>query len=179
MLTVRPTKFAEAKLFAPDVFEDDRGYFKETYSRNKYKALGLEDEFVQDNISRSHRNVVRGMHYDLRVAKLVQCLRGAIFDAIVDAREGSATYLQWEGYELTEGNHLQLYVPKGFAHGFLALTDDVIVSYKQSEHFDAVHERGLAWDDPAIGIAWPLDGEPIVSGKDRSWPHIGRAQPPR
>jgi len=179
MLKLRATKFADAKLFEPDIFPDERGYFKETYSRNKYAALGLEDVFVQDNISRSHRNVLRGMHYDMRVAKLVQCLVGKIFDVIVDAREDSATFLQWEGYELTEHNHLQIYVPRGFAHGFLALSDEVIVSYKQSEHFDPNHERGLAWDDPAIGIAWPLDGEPIISGKDRTWPHVERARPAR
>lgn len=179
MLKIRATKFADAKLFEPDVFADERGYFKETYSSNKYAALGLDDVFLQDNVSRSHRNVLRGMHYDMRVAKLVQCLAGKIFDVIIDAREGSSTYLQWEGYELTADNHLQLYVPKGFAHGFLALSDEVIVSYKQSEHFDPSHERGLAWDDPAIGIAWPLTGKPIVSGKDRAWPHVERGKPVR
>jgi len=179
MLKIRETKFADAKLFEPDVFKDERGYFKETFSVDKYKSLGLEDVFVQDNVSRSHRNVLRGMHYDLRLSKMVQCLSGKIFDVIVDAREESPTYLQWEGYELTGENHLQLYVPKGFAHGFLALSDEAIVSYKQSEHFDPKHERGLAWDDPAIAIAWPLDGEPILSGKDRLWTHVGGARPVR
>jgi dTDP-4-dehydrorhamnose 3,5-epimerase len=99
-------------------------------------------------------------------------LVGKIFDVIVDARKDSPTYLRWEGFELSEENHRQLYVPKGFAHGFIALADEVVVSYKQSEHYDPQHEGGLAWDDPAIGIVWPLSGEPIVSGKDRAWPRV-------
>lgn len=176
MLKIHPTKFADAKLVEPEVFHDERGFFKETYSFNKYVALGLDDVFVQDNISRSQRNVIRGMHYDVRVSKLVQCLVGKIFDVIVDARDTSPTYLQWEGYELTEDNHRQIYVPRGFAHGFLALSDEVVVSYKQSEHFDPAHECGLAWDDPAIGIVWPLEGTPIVSGKDRAWPRVEGAR---
>lgn len=175
MLRVLATKFKDAKLLEPDVFDDERGYFKETYSHDKYVAAGLTDTFVQDNVSRSHRNVVRGMHYDLRLSKLVQCLAGKIFDVIVDAREDSPTYLQWEGFELTADNHRQIYVPRGFAHGFLALSEGAIVSYKQSAHFDPRHERGLAWDDPAIGIGWPLAGPPILSEKDRAWPHVARA----
>ena len=172
MLTSVATRFAEARLFVPDVFTDERGYFKETYSRRKYEACGLRDVFVQDNVSRSQRNVLRGMHYDLRLAKLVQCIEGTIFDVIADAREGSPTYLQWESFELSEENRRQLYVPAGFAHGFLTLSDEALVSYKQTEHYDPAHERGLAWDDPALGIVWPLDGTPIVSGKDRTWPHL-------
>jgi len=175
MLRVYDTRFGEAKLLEPDVFADERGYFKETFSRDKYLAVGLTDTFVQDNVSRSQRDVLRGMHYDMRLSKLVQCLAGKIFDVIVDAREDSPSYLQWEGFELTEDNHRQIYVPRGFAHGFLALSDRVIVSYKQSEHFDAKHERGLAWDDPAIAIDWPLDGQPILSSKDRAWPRVVRA----
>ena len=175
MLRVLDTRFPEAKLLEPDVFGDERGFFKETYSRRKYADAGFTEAFVQDNVSRSARNVLRGMHYDMRVSKLVQCLAGAMYDVIVDAREGSPTYLEWEGFELTQDNHRQIYVPRGFAHGFLALTDLVIASYKQSEHFDPTHERGLAWDDPAIGIAWPLSAPPVLSEKDRAWPHIVRA----
>lgn len=175
MLRVIDTRFPEAKLLEPDVFGDERGFFKETYSLNKYETAGLADTFVQDNVSRSSRHVLRGMHYDMRVSKLVQCLVGALYDVIVDAREDSPTYLEWEGFELTEDNHRQIYVPRGFAHGFLALTDAVIASYKQSEHFDPKHERGLAWDDPAIGIVWPLTAPPILSAKDQVWPHVVRA----
>ena len=174
MMRVQPTRFAEARLFEPDVFSDERGYFKETYSRRKFAAAGMGDTFVQDNVSRSHRNVIRGMHYDLRLAKLVQCLFGKIYDVIVDARPESATYLAWESYELSDANHRQLYVPAGFAHGFLVLSDEAIVAYKQTEHYDPAHEGGLAWNDPAIAIAWPLAGEPTLSPKDREWAHVGK-----
>lgn len=173
MIRTYNTRFAGARVFEPDVFQDERGYFKEIYSREKYGALGLHDTFVQDNISRSGRNVIRGMHYDARVAKLVQALMGAIYDVIVDMREGSPTYRQWESFELSETNHRQLYVPAGFAHGFLSLADEVIVSYKQSAAYDPAHERGVAWDDPGLGIVWPLTGEPIVSAKDCRWPRLG------
>src|SRR5208282_5962605 len=122
MLRVYDTNFTEAKLVEPEAFVDERGYFKETYSRDNYVAAGLSDTFVQDNVSRSRRGVLRGLHYDMRLSKLVQCLLGEIFDVIVDAREGSPTYLRWEGFELTEDNHRQIYVPRGFAHGFLALS---------------------------------------------------------
>ena len=119
------------------MYEDNRGWFKETWSDPKYAALGLDIRFPQDSCSRSARNVIRGLHYDLRMAKLVQCLRGSIFDVIVDLRRESPTYLQWESFELTDGNHKQLFVPAGFAHGFMALDDDVIVHYKNSVPYDA------------------------------------------
>lgn len=166
MIEVRATDFAEAKIFIPDVFVDARGYFKETFSTDKYAALGLHDTWLQDSVSRSTRNVIRGMHYDPRMAKLVQVLRGRIFDVIVDVRAGSPTYKRWQGFELTEDNHHQLYVPCGFAHGFLALADDVIVHYKMSALYDPKSEGVLSWRDPKVAIAWPLDGDPILSAKD-------------
>ena len=172
MITVRDTKFREAKLYLPDVFEDDRGFFKETYSREKYAAVGMTDEWVQDSTSSSTKNVVRGMHYDQRMAKLVQCLRGRIFDVIVDARKDSPTYKQWQGFYLSEHNHWQLYVPRGFAHGFLALSDEVVVHYKQSAHFDPIQEHAISWNDPQIGVEWPLAGEPRVSLKDQAVPPL-------
>jgi dTDP-4-dehydrorhamnose 3,5-epimerase len=168
MLQVRPTNFAEAKLFIPDVYEDERGYFKETFSTNKYAALGLADVWVQDSVSRSKRDVIRGMHYDMRMAKLVQVLFGRIFDVIVDVREGSPTYKRWQGFELTADNHHQLYVPRGFAHGFLAQADEVIVHYKMTALYDPATEHVLSWRDPAAAIAWPLAGSPILSAKDAS-----------
>mgnify|MGYP001319182786 CR=1 FL=1 len=166
MLQIRDTTFPDAKIYVPDVFGDARGFFKETYSRDKYAALGMRDEWLQDSVSRSRRNVIRGMHYDMRMAKLVQVLVGRIYDVIVDVREGSPTYKRWEGFELSAANHLQLYVPPGFAHGFLALDDDNVVQYKMSALFDPAHERNLSWQDPSVGIAWPLRGEPILSAKD-------------
>jgi dTDP-4-dehydrorhamnose 3,5-epimerase len=167
MLQTLPTKFADAFVILPDVFGDERGYFKETYSQSKYDALGIHGPFVQDNVSRSRRGVLRGMHYDLRMVKLVQCLEGAIFDAIVDMREGSRTFKQWDAVELTGENHRQLYVPAGFAHGFLVRSDYAIVQYKQTALYDREMERTLSWADPQVGIEWPLDGqEPVLSAKD-------------
>ena len=170
MIQVRDTNFTEAKIYVPDVFDDDRGYFKETYSRDKYAALGMRDEWVQDSVSRSSRNVIRGMHYDMRMAKLVQALVGRIYDVIVDMRLESPTYKRWQGFDLTADNHLQLYVPKGFAHGFIALADDNVVLYKMTAHFDPAHERILSWKDPSVGIRWPLVGEPQLSKKDAEAP---------
>jgi dTDP-4-dehydrorhamnose 3,5-epimerase len=167
MLETRATKFSEALVIAPDVFADERGYFKETYSQGKYEALGVSPLFVQDNVSYSRKGVLRGMHYDFRMAKLVQCLEGVIYDAIVDMREESPTYKQWDALELSSDNHLQLYVPPGFAHGFYVLSDYAIVLYKQTALYDPQHERAVSWRDPGIGIEWPLEGQqPVISPKD-------------
>jgi dTDP-4-dehydrorhamnose 3,5-epimerase len=163
-------ELAEARLFVPDVFNDDRGYFKETYSRRRYKELGLDDEFVQDSISLSFRNVVRGLHGDREMSKLVQVLKGRAWDVIVDARRDSSTFGKWHGFELSEDNHVQLYVPKGFLHGFLALTDGVLFSYKQSAHYEPAREFAARWDDPTLAIAWPLTGTAHLSAKDQRNP---------
>lgn len=167
MLTVRPTKFADAKIIVPDVFYDARGFFKETFSTSKYEAVGVRETWVQDSVSRSVKHVLRGLHYDLRMAKLVEVLEGAAFDAIVDVRDGSPTFKQWQSFELTGDNHQQLYVPRGFAHGFLALSDTVIFHYKMSALYDPAHERTLKWNDPSVGVDWPLTGQPILSERDR------------
>jgi dTDP-4-dehydrorhamnose 3,5-epimerase len=171
-IEVLETDFPEAKIFIPEVFRDGRGFFKETYSAEKYRALGLDDHFVQDSISVSRKNVLRGLHYDPRMSKLVQVLRGKLFDVIVDLRDGSATYLRWQSFELSEDNHRQLYIPAGFGHGILALTDNLILSYKHGALYDPAAESTIRWDDPAIGIVWPLDGEPILSAKDAAAPTI-------
>jgi dTDP-4-dehydrorhamnose 3,5-epimerase len=169
-IQVVATKFADAKVFVPEVFSDARGFFKETYSTSKYRALGLSDDFVQDSVSFSSKNVLRGLHYDRRMSKLVQVLRGRIFDAIADLREDSPTYLQWQGFDLSEYDHRQLYVPAGFAHGFLALTDDVVFSYKHGALYDPACEAAVRWDDPRLAIEWPLDGPPLLSEKDARAP---------
>jgi len=166
------TDFPDAKIFVPEVFADERGFFKETYSTTKYHALGLNDDFVQDSVSFSKKNVLRGLHYDRRMSKLVQVLRGRIYDVIVDLREGSPTHLRWQGFHLSDDEHRQLYVPPGFAHGFLALTADVVFAYKHGALYDAAYEGCVRWDDPTLAIAWPLDGEPIVSAKDRAAPTL-------
>lgn len=168
MITVTPTKFADANLFLPDVFGDDRGYFKEVWSQPKYAALGMRVlTWEQDSVSRSSRHVLRGMHYDFRMAKLVQCLHGRIYDVIVDLRRESPTYLEWEGFELSADNHRQLFVPAGFGHGFLAQADGAIVHYKNSVPFDPASEGAVSWRNPRIGIVWPLaGGQPRLSAKD-------------
>lgn len=163
----RPTKFPEVIVVVPSVFSDERGYFKETFSQARYAKLGISDRFVQDNLSVSRKGVLRGMHYDLRMAKLVQCLEGAIYDVVVDMRDGSATYKQWDAVELTAENHKQLFVPAGFAHGFLVLSERAIVSYKQTALYDPSQERAISWRDPQAAIDWPLEGtQPVLSAKD-------------
>ncbi len=167
MLRLIATRFSEVKIIVPDVFEDNRGYFKEVFSRSKYAEIGIEDEFVQDNVSLSRKNVLRGMHYDQRMTKLVQALQGAIYDVVVDLREGSPAYKRWFGCRLTAENRQQLYVPAGFAHGFLTLSDEALVMYKQSATYAAEHERTIGWNDPSVGIEWPLHGAlPVLSAKD-------------
>jgi dTDP-4-dehydrorhamnose 3,5-epimerase len=160
------TIFDTAKIYVPDVFEDDRGFFKETYSTAKYHDAGLTDTFVQDSVSFSTRNVIRGLHFDYKMSKFVQVLRGKIWDVIVDIRPGSATRLKWQGFILSEHNHRQLYIPPGFAHGFIALSDDVVFSYKHGSLYDPATEGTVRWNDPTLAIAWPLVGEPRLSPKD-------------
>jgi len=169
-IQVFDTIFDDAKLFVPDVFEDDRGFFKETWSAPKYAAVGLGVTWAQDSVSWSSRGVIRGVHYDFRMAKLVQCLHGRIWDAIVDLRRESPTYLRWQGFVLTASNHRQVYVPAGFGHGFLALEDDVVVHYKNSVPYDPAQEGAVSWRNPRIGIMWPVRGEPHLSPKDAAVP---------
>src|SRR5579872_3839512 len=158
-LQVLETTLQDARLFVPDVFGDERGYFKETYSTQKYHALGLDDLWVQDNVSRSSRNVIRGLHGDNRMAKLVQVLNGRVWDVIADLRPESRTYRKWEGFELSADNHRQLYIPAGFVHGFIAQSDDVVFCYKISALYDPKEEFAVNWRDPTLAIVWPLVGE--------------------
>jgi dTDP-4-dehydrorhamnose 3,5-epimerase len=174
MIATEPTIFDEARIFVPAVFSDERGYFKETYSSGRYALAGLDETFVQDNVSYSLRHVLRGMHYDFRMAKLVQALRGEVFDVIVDMREDSATYRQWQGFTLSADNHAQLYVPRGFAHGFLVLSDDALVMYKQTAPYDPAHELAISWRDSSVGVEWPISGEPLLSPKDAALPSGGQ-----
>lgn len=176
MIQVHETSLQGARLFVPDVFEDHRGTFQELYSQRKYEALGLTDEFVQESFSTSARGVLRGLHGDPQMAKLVQCVRGRIWDCIVDLRDTSPTRGKWFGAYLTEANRKQLYVPRGFAHGFLAITD-AIVTYKQSSHYDPTTEFCVRWSDPSIGIKWPGNPKfPILSEKDATAPFLGAAK---
>jgi dTDP-4-dehydrorhamnose 3,5-epimerase len=150
-------------LIAPNVIGDERGFFCETYRRNEFIELGINEEMVQDNHSRSGRGIVRGMHFQVGrgAAKLVRCGRGAIYDVIVDLRRGSPTFGGWEGFDLTEENMHMLYVPVGFAHGFCVTSDIADVFYKQDAYYAGATERGIKYDDPDIGIAWPVPVEEL------------------
>jgi len=171
------TRLPGLTILEPRVFSDERGFFSETYRREWHAEAGIpaEEEFIQDNHSRSARGVVRGMHFHVGpgVAKLVRCARGRIVDVNVDLRRGSPTYGKWEGVELDDVNMRVLYVPVGFAHGFCVLSDVADVLYKQTAYYDRAVERGIAWDDPQIGIEWPLPvAELIVSERDRQAPKL-------
>ena len=169
-------------LITPSRFGDHRGFFAETYSRQKYKELGIDIEFVQDNHSLSHDvGTLRGLHFQTpqhAQSKLVRCGRGAFFDVAVDIRRGSQTYGQWVGYELSAENGHQLYVPRGFAHGFVTLKPDSEIVYKCSDYYAPETEGALRWDDPDIGIKWPLQGNPILSEKDALAPFLKEFESP-
>lgn len=170
------TRIADLVLIEPTVYGDARGSFHESWRRDAQAPLGIPDglEFVQDNHSRSGRGVLRGMHLQLGagVGKLVRCARGAIFDVAVDVRRGSPTYGEWEGFELSDENFRQLYVPVGFAHGFITLSEIADVLYKQTGYYDKDLERGFAYDDPDVAIAWPAAADLILSERDASAPRL-------
>jgi dTDP-4-dehydrorhamnose 3,5-epimerase len=172
-----PTGLPGLTILEPAVFPDERGFFCETYRREWHAEIGIpgQEEFIQDNHSRSVRGVVRGMHFHIGdgVAKLVRCSRGRIVDVNVDLRKGSPTYGRWEGVELDDESMRVLYVPVGFAHGFCVISEIADVLYKQTAYYDPDVERGIAWDDPEIGIEWPLPtGELIVSERDAAAPAL-------
>lgn len=163
-------------LIQPRVFADERGFFLETYSRDPYAELGVRPDFVQDNHSRSTRDTIRGLHYQLGAgqAKLVRAARGAIWDVVVDIRPESPSLGEWEAFELDDVEHRQVFVPVGFAHGFCVLSDWADVCYKVSTPYDPAAERGIAWDDPTIGIRWPTE-RPILSERDRQNPRFDKS----
>lgn len=158
----------------PDVHGDARGFFVESYRANVWSQHGIEDEFVQDNHSRSRRGVLRGMHFSVGAgqAKLVRCARGRILDVVVDLRRASPTYSEWESFELDDEQGRQLYIPIGFAHGFCVLSDVADVTYKCSTYYDGALERGFHYADPGVGIAWPDDLELLVSQRDVEAPTL-------
>jgi dTDP-4-dehydrorhamnose 3,5-epimerase len=160
-------------LIEPTVHGDERGFFAETYRRSTFMELGIQEEMVQDNHSRSGKGIVRGMHFQIArgAAKLVRCARGTIFDAIVDVRRGSPTFGEWEGFELSDENMRSLYVPVGFAHGFCVLSEVADVMYKQDRYFADDTERGISYRDPDVGIVWPLPVEELnPSARDEAAP---------
>ncbi len=168
-MNVIETHLPGVVILEPKVFGDARGFFVETWSRSRYKDAGVACDFVQDNVSFSTKGTLRGLHFQhpQDQGKLVQILSGAVFDVAVDARTDSPTFGQWAGIELSAEKHNQLYIPPGFAHGFYVLSDTALFSYKCSDYYNPQTEGGILWNDPDIGIQWPLDGSPILSDKDK------------
>jgi dTDP-4-dehydrorhamnose 3,5-epimerase len=171
------TRLSGPALLELNVHGDDRGFFLETYRREAFAELGIGEELVQDNHSRSRRGIVRGMHYQLGMAKLIRCARGSIFDVLVDLRRGSLTFGRWEGFELNDSNQHQLYCPDGFGHGFCVLSDVADVLYKTSSYYDPELEGGFAYDDPDVAIEWPPGLELVASARDRSAPRLVELEP--
>ena len=167
-----PTAIPDVVLIRPQVFGDDRGFFLESWNERRFTAGGLELRFVQDNHSRSRRGTLRGLHYqvDRPQGKLVRAASGAVFDVAVDLRRSSATFGRWVGATLSDENHHMLWIPPGFAHGFLVLSESADLIYKCTEFYAPEHERSIRWDDGALDVAWPLPAgaEPLLSARDRA-----------
>ena len=167
--TVTPTAIADVLVLEPKVFGDARGFFFESFNARDFaQATGLNAEFVQDNHSKSAKGVLRGLHYQIQhpQGKLVRVVQGEVFDVAVDLRKSSPTFGRWVGERLSADNKRQLWVPPGFAHGFVVLSDSAEFLYKTTDYWYPEHERSLLWNDPAIGIDWPLDGQPLLAAKD-------------
>ena len=166
------TKIRDLYIIEPKVFGDNRGYFMEYYNKKAFFDAGLTMEFVQDNESKSKKGVLRGLHFQTKhtQGKLVRVTEGAVYDVAVDLRKGSPTYGQWEGILLTSENKKQFYVPEGFAHGFLVISDTAVFNYKCTDFYAPEYDGGVLWNDPEIGIEWPLDGieEVLLSEKDKN-----------
>lgn len=170
-MIVTPSALPDVLILEPKLFGDARGFFFESYNRRAFHdATGLDVDFVQDNHSRSAQGVLRGLHYQIEHAqgKLVRVVAGAVFDVAVDIRKSSPTFGRWVGMELSAANKKMVWIPPGFAHGFLVLSDDAEFLYKTTDYYAPSHERTIAWNDPQIGIAWPLAGAPLLSAKDQA-----------
>ena len=168
-MNVIQTAIPDLLILEPKVFGDARGFFMESFNAKAFQAAtGLDVHFVQDNHSRSAKGVLRGLHYQIEQAqgKLVRVVRGSVFDVAVDLRKGSPTFGKWDGVELSEDNNRQLWIPPGFAHGFLVTSESADFLYKTTDYYAPEFERSLAWNDPAVGVEWPLTGEPLLSAKD-------------
>lgn len=171
-MKIIPTSIPDLLIIEPQVFGDARGYFYESFNERTFREkTGVELKFVQDNHSHSAKGVLRGMHYQIQQAqgKLVRCTRGAVYDAAVDMRKSSPTFGQWAGVELSEENKRMFWIPPGFAHGFVVISDEADFLYKATDYWAPEHERSLLWNDPAVGIEWPLEGiTPLLKPKDEN-----------
>ena len=167
------TEIPDVALIEPEVHGDERGFMVETFRADAWRGLGADAGFVQENHSRSGADILRGIHFQTSPgqAKLVRCARGRIWDVVVDLRRDSPTYRRWEGHELDDETHRQLFVPIGFGHGFCVLSESADVTYKLSSYYDSNTEAGIAWDDPDVGIEWPVS-EPVLSERDRGAPRL-------
>ena len=173
-MNIEATTLPGVLIITPRVFRDPRGFFLESYNQETWRHHGIDTVFVQDNHSKSVRGALRGLHFQLpplAQVKLVRCVQGAIWDVAVDIRAGSPTFGRWVGAELSADNFRQILIPEGFAHGFCVLSAEAEVLYKTSAVYSAAHERGIAWDDPQLAIAWP-PGEPLLSERDRRAPSL-------
>jgi dTDP-4-dehydrorhamnose 3,5-epimerase len=178
-MQVHQTDLPEVLIIEPRVFGDDRGFFYESFNQRRFQELtGLQPEFVQDNHSRSARNVLRGLHYQIRQpqGKLVRVVAGEVFDVAVDMRRVSKTFGKWTGVVLSAENKRQMWIPAGFAHGFLVLSESAEFLYKTTDYYAPEYERAVRWNDPDIGIAWPLQGAPLLSAKDEAGLPLGEAE---
>jgi dTDP-4-dehydrorhamnose 3,5-epimerase len=174
-----PLAIPEVLLIEPRVFGDDRGFFFESFNQRQFdEAIGRPVAFVQDNHSRSAKNVLRGLHYQIKQpqGKLVRVVKGEVFDVAVDIRKSSPTFGQWVGEILSADNKKQLWVPPGFAHGFVTLSESAEFLYKTTDYYSPDFERCIRWDDPELGIQWPLAGEPVLSAKDQNGKPLGSAE---
>jgi dTDP-4-dehydrorhamnose 3,5-epimerase len=174
-MEIRETTLPGVLLLVPVIHGDERGFFHETYRRDELAGSALaEVSLPQENHSRSRAGVLRGMHFQVGegIGKLVRCARGAMFDVVIDVRPGSPTYGRWEGFELDDRNLHQLWVPVGFAHGFYTVSEFADVVYKQTGYYDPARERAIAWNDPEVGVQWPLEGVPALSSKDAAAPRL-------
>ncbi len=178
-MTVRPTTLPGVRLIEPRVFGDARGFFLERYHAERYAEAGIEARFVQDNHSRSRRGTLRGLHYQRRhpQGKLVEVARGHIWDVVVDLRPESPAFGQWEGFDLDDEAHRQLWVPAGFAHGFCVVSEEADVLYKCTDVYRPDDEGGIVWNDPTVGIDWPDIGRPLLSEKDQALPRLADLGP--
>ncbi|MGE0083129.1 MAG: dTDP-4-dehydrorhamnose 3,5-epimerase [Desulfococcaceae bacterium] len=179
-MNIIPTSLDGVLIVEPGVFKDPRGFFMETFQENRYRKSGIDRHFVQDNLSFSVRDTLRGLHFQIRnpQAKVVQAVSGEIFDVAVDIRPGSLTFGKWTGVILSDQNHRQLFIPEGFAHGFCVLSETAHFLYKCSDFYAADDEGGILWSDPDIGIEWPVDF-PIISEKDSRYPCLSQCAPER
>lgn len=173
-MRVEATKFSGLLVIDPQCFGDDRGFFMETFQVQRYRGYGIAEEFVQDNHSRSEAGVLRGLHFQVKRphAQIVTVMRGQIFDVAVDLRRDSSTFGEWYGVELSEDGPRQIYMAPGFAHGFCVLSKVADLYYKVSGFYDQADEGGVVWNDPRIGVRWPVD-QPVLSNRDRSFPMLG------